>query len=154
MLTTQRATTQCTKFYDILKEVKYDIMNRPLRQLGQFFLFAPSLSPSRCSPVEWRSWSWRWSWSRRYLNPLLSCGCGNLLSPMLCIMSLRFVMLKLNACSTCPAFSTECHWQPTKTKYKKLNNNKRKNKNNDDKLMSLPQGSACCPCEALSAASA
>lgn len=119
-----------------------------------FFLFAPSLSPSRCSPVEWRSWSWRWSWSRRYLNPLLSCGCGNLLSPMLCIMSLRFVMLKLNACSTCPAFSTECHWQPTKTKYKKLNNNKRKNKNNDDKLMSLPQGSACCPVEALSAASA
>jgi len=39
MLTTQRATTQCAKFYDILKEVKYDIMNRPLRQLGQFFLF-------------------------------------------------------------------------------------------------------------------
>jgi len=38
MLTTQRATTQCAKFYDILKEVKYDIMNRPLRQLGQFFL--------------------------------------------------------------------------------------------------------------------
>lgn len=55
MLTTQRATTQCAKFYDILKEVKYDIMNRPLRQLGQFFLclfFIFFCSLDAGSPVE------------------------------------------------------------------------------------------------------